>query len=63
MKKIICYISANQCFFTIIQRRTFTTHPGRDTVLHMPRSTVGRDEDGYGGVHGGMGFGTRNAKG
>ena len=23
---------------------------------------VGRDADGYGGVHGGMGFGTRNAK-
>ena len=22
---------------------------------------VGRDADGYGGVHGGMGFGTRNA--
>ena len=24
---------------------------------------VGRDEDGYGGVHCGMGFGTRNAEG
>ena len=24
---------------------------------------VGRDADGYGGVHGGMGFGTRNAEG
>ena len=24
---------------------------------------VGRDADGYGGVHGGMGFGTRNADG
>ena len=24
---------------------------------------VGRDVDGYGGVHGGMGFGTRNAEG
>ena len=23
---------------------------------------VGRDSDGYGGVHGGMGFGTRNAE-
>ena len=23
----------------------------------------GRDADGYGGVHGGMGFGTRNAEG
>ena len=24
---------------------------------------VGRDADGYGGVHGGMKFGTRNAEG
>ena len=24
---------------------------------------VGRDADGYGGVHGGVGFGTRNAEG
>ena len=24
---------------------------------------VGRDADGYGGIHGGMGFGTRNGKG
>ena len=24
---------------------------------------LGRDADGYGGVHGGMGFGTRNAEG
>ena len=24
---------------------------------------VGRDADGYGGVHGGMGFGTRDAEG
>ena len=24
---------------------------------------VGKDADGYGGVHGGMGFGTRNAEG
>ena len=24
---------------------------------------VGRDADGYGGVHGGMGFGTRNSEG
>ena len=24
---------------------------------------VGRDADGYGGVHGGMGFGTRNTEG
>ena len=24
---------------------------------------VGRDADGYGGVHGGIGFGTRNAEG
>ena len=24
---------------------------------------VGRDADGYGGVHGGMGFGRRNAEG
>ena len=24
---------------------------------------VGRDADGYGSVHGGMGFGTRNAEG
>ena len=23
---------------------------------------VGRDEDGYGGVHGGMGYGTRNTE-
>ena len=26
-------------------------------------SHVGRDADGYGDVHGGMGFGTRNAEG
>ena len=26
-------------------------------------SHVARDADGYGGVHGGMGFGTRNAEG
>ena len=26
-------------------------------------SHVGRDADGYGGVYGGMGFGTRNAEG
>ena len=26
-------------------------------------SNVGRDADGYGGVHGGMRFGTRNAEG
>ena len=26
------------------------------------KGCVGRDTDGYGGVHGGMGFGTRNAE-
>ena len=29
----------------------------------MAMSHVGRDADGYGGVQGGMGFGTRNAEG
>ena len=30
------------------------------SVLNGP---IGRDADGYGGVHGGMAFGTRNAEG